>query len=61
LKIAFVKSKNNSTKEIINELKNDSDIEFIQPNYVYKTQSLIPNDSDYQKLWGLNNEGQEVN
>jgi len=36
---------------------NDPRIEYAQPNYIYHTQA-VPNDTDYDRLWGLNNTGQ---
>jgi hypothetical protein len=34
----------------------------VQPNFIYYTQSVdLPNDTDFSKLWGLHNTGQNVN
>ncbi len=38
----------------------DPDVEYAQPNYIYKI-TATPNDPDYDQLWGLNNTGQTVN
>jgi len=46
--IISVKSDTKSTKEIIDEMKDDTDIDYIQPNFIYYTNS---NDTDYSKLW----------
>lgn len=46
--------------EIIQELKIDENVEFVQPNYVYRYSSIITNDPDKDKLWGLHNSGQVI-
>jgi len=43
--------------QIIKELKLNQEIEYTEPNYIYKTQ-LIPNDPEFDKLWGIKNSGQ---
>ncbi|MBI2005633.1 MAG: S8 family serine peptidase, partial [Candidatus Aenigmarchaeota archaeon] len=48
------------TEVLISELKTNPDVEYVEPNYIYKASS-IPNDTDFLKLWGLNNTGQAVN
>lgn len=43
--------------QVIQECKTISDIEYAEPNYrVYALE--IPNDPEYDRLWGLNNTGQ---
>jgi subtilisin family serine protease len=43
-------------------LKNDPDIEYVEPNYRRHPQETIPpNDTDFDLLWGLHNTGQWVN
>ncbi|MDZ7661831.1 S8 family serine peptidase [Thiohalophilus sp.] len=37
----------------------DPRIEYAEPNYIYYTQA-VPDDTDYSKLWGLNNTGQKI-
>ena len=52
----LVKSKTKSTEELINALKLRDDVITASPNYILKTQSqsqTIPNDTNYDKLWGL--------
>lgn len=46
--------------EIINEMKSDENVEFVQPNYIYRYASINTNDPDKDKLWGLHNSGQVV-
>jgi Ca2+-binding RTX toxin-like protein len=36
----------------------DSSIEYIEPNFIVSAAATIPNDSRFNKLWGLNNNGQ---
>lgn len=49
-----------SVSAIMTELKQDSDISYIQPNYHYYPLAT-PNDPDFSHLWGLNNTGQNAN
>ncbi|MFH1546163.1 MAG: S8 family serine peptidase, partial [Patescibacteria group bacterium] len=54
--ISVLKIKDTKTvEEKIAELKNDSRVEYVQPNFQYYPLTLNAN------LWGLNNTGQEVN
>ena len=48
-----------SVEQAINAYRAMSDVEFAQPNYVYK-KLLAPNDPGYSQLWGLHNTGQAV-
>lgn len=43
---------------VIKALSEDSIVEFIEPNYIYRA-STLPNDPDFSKLWGLKNVGQK--
>lgn len=43
-----------TTADIIQELRQDPTVEYVQPNFIYRTQS-IPNDTNFQELWGLHN------
>jgi len=47
-------------KEKITEFRKDPNVEYAEPNYVYRTL-ITPNDTFFGKLWGLNNTGQSVN
>jgi len=49
-----------SVEEAISVYMLDPDVEYAEPNYIRRA-SLIPNDPDFDKLWGLHNTGQEVN
>jgi len=58
LKIVKIdKSKN--IMSAIEELAQNPDIEYAQPNYIYHI-SIVPNDTRYSDLWGLKNTGQTV-
>ncbi len=45
--------KDTDVKNLINQLLELKEIEVAEPNYIYTTQ-VIPNDPDFQLLWGLN-------
>ncbi len=59
--IQMLRASNKTTKQLINELKNDSNIEYVQPNFIYKTQSFSANDEFYNNLWWLENNWQNIN
>lgn len=40
-----------------NQLQNDPRIEYVEPNYIYRA-SGVPNDPQFNGLWGMNNTGQ---
>ena len=46
-----------SVEDMVQELSSSPEVEYAEPNYIYKTQ-LIPNDLEFSKLWGLHNMGQ---
>ena len=39
----------------------DPDVEHAEPNYLLFANVTIPDDTDFNNLWGLNNSGQNVN
>jgi subtilisin family serine protease len=49
-----------SVEEVINELKNDSNVELVEPNYYSYVSSLGTNDTEKNNLWGLDNTGQTI-
>lgn len=49
-----------SVEEAITHYETDPNVEYAEPNYIIHFMKM-PNDSDFQKLWGLHNTGQEVN
>ncbi len=52
---------NISVEQAVQEYKNNPDVEYAQPNYIYKVADTTPNDPSFNSQWGLNNIGQEVN
>jgi subtilisin family serine protease len=45
-----------TTAELIAELSQDANVEYVEPNYLYTTfATFTPNDPDYAKLRGLDN------
>ena len=57
----LVKGKGLSTARLIAELKADVDVETVEPNYIRHVSAIKPNDTNFSKLWGLENTGQTVN
>lgn len=52
--ISVLKTKGNeSVEDVIERLKNDPDIEHIQPNYIYHIAAIDTNDTYKDLLWGL--------
>jgi subtilisin family serine protease len=39
--------------------RNDADVEYVQPNYIYRA-AAAPNDAEYGQLWAFRNTGQTV-
>jgi subtilisin family serine protease len=56
----LVKSNGLSTAALIARLKADPEVETVEPNYLRRCSSVIPNDPDFPALWGLTNTGQTV-
>lgn len=53
--------KDNSGRDVVEvckELEARDDIIYAEPNYLYYTTAVIPNDPSFDELWGLNNTGQ---
>lgn len=44
-------------ENVISALSANSAVEYVEPNYVYRA-NVVPNDTDFSKLWGMVNEGQ---
>jgi subtilisin family serine protease len=55
-----VHSRARGTAALIAALERRGDVEYVEPNYVVHT-TLIPNDTNFPLLWGLQNIGQSVN
>lgn len=45
---------------LIQDLKNDPDIEYVEPNYTREVSTIIANDTHKDLLWGLDNTGQTI-
>jgi subtilisin family serine protease len=45
-------------EQAVSMLQNDPDVEYAEPNYIYHASALVPDDTFYDLLWGLNNTGQ---
>lgn len=43
----------------IAQIQNNPDVEYAQPNYIYRA-TVAPNDTSYGQLWGLKNTGQTI-
>jgi subtilisin family serine protease len=52
MNIALIKSEK-STEELIEELKNDPSIEYVEPNYILTPAQLNPNDPYFSEQWYL--------
>jgi subtilisin family serine protease len=50
-----------SVEEKIEELEDDSSVEYAQPNFQYYPTAINTNDTYKDLLWGLDNSGQSVN
>jgi len=46
-----------SVEQVIAALDRNPQLEYVEPNYILSA-NLIPNDTDFDQLWGLNNTGQ---
>ncbi|OYW71619.1 MAG: hypothetical protein B7Z37_27275 [Verrucomicrobia bacterium 12-59-8] len=55
----LVRQANRTTAELIAELKNDPDVQMVEPNYL-RYVSTTPNDTRFAEMWGLQNTGQSV-
>ncbi len=47
-------------EDAVAEYMQDPDVEFAQPNYLYRAMITMPDDPEYEHLWGLKNGGQEI-
>lgn len=57
----LVRSKGLGTAKLIERLKADPAVENAEPNFLRHVSASTPNDTDFPKLWGLQNTGQAVN
>lgn len=47
-------------EEAVVRAKRDPAVEYAEPKYYYYAQAAAPNDTDFGKLWGLNNTNQTI-
>jgi len=47
--------------QIIALYKADPNVEYVEPNYRFHIDDVVPNDPYFQELWGMNNTGQKIN
>ncbi|MGC8977206.1 MAG: S8 family serine peptidase [Candidatus Ratteibacteria bacterium] len=60
LKNIYLLKTSKKIPEIIKELKFLPEVEYAEPNYIFKA-NLLPNDTYFNYQWGLNNTGQSIN
>jgi len=46
-------------KSAMNKLMNNEDVQIVEPNYIYRMNSVSANDPLLPKLWGMQNTGQQ--
>ncbi len=56
----LMRSESHTTKEMIDVLKTDPQVEIAEPNYILTISDVIPNDELFDNQWGMLNIGQEV-
>lgn len=54
--IQRMRSRRFSTAQLLTQLSQDPDVEYVEPNWVLRT-NVLPNDSLFTNLWGLFNTG----
>jgi hypothetical protein len=47
-----------AVEDAITQFKNTTGVLYVQPNFIYRTQSTFPNDTNFPQLYGLHNIGQ---
>jgi len=55
---AHLKSKHRTTQQMIQALKKNPQVEAVSPNFFLHVDSKIPDDENFDYLWGLHNTGQ---
>lgn len=49
-----------SLNKTLERLENNPDVEFIEPNYLYYPMEMGTNEPEFNKLWGMENIGQDI-
>lgn len=52
--------KGQSLAETMDRLRENPDVAFVEPNYIYYKSATSPNDGSYSSQWGLKNTGQVI-
>lgn len=50
---------NQKVEDLLQQMSQDPNVEYAQPNYIYKLLAT-PNDTNYGQMWGLKNTGQTI-
>ncbi len=50
-----------SIEKLIERLKKNPNVEYVEPNYIYQSATINTNDTYKDNLWGLDNTGQTLN
>ncbi len=58
---SLIREKSRSTAQLLATLQADPNVETVEPNYLRHVSVVTPNDTNFSKLWGLQNTGQIVN
>lgn len=56
----LLRSRSKDVPALVQSLLQDPDVAFVEPNYIVR-KNLVPNDTSFGQLWGLNNTGQSIN
>ena len=54
-------SKNMGVEQAVAEFSKLPEVEYAEPNYIYRAFATIPGDANFSSLWGMRNTGQTVN
>jgi len=57
----MVRGNGRSTAQLLRDLKQDPNVESVEPNYIRRFSFIKPNDTHFSKLWALENTGQTLN
>lgn len=49
-----------SVTQMMNYLATQSNVQYVEANYLYHASATIPNDTNFSNLWGMNNTGQVI-
>lgn len=46
--------------QMMNYVASQSNVDYVEANYIYHASATIPNDTSFSNLWGMNNTGQVI-